>query len=453
MRLCGLFIAIGMFCAGAAYSDEVETVFRQDFETAPEAKQWTGTYDTEKAFAGTKGAFKAKVLPDNQWFGGDIAFSGNNTVLFKTTDKTMFNFCYFTTEPTTVKITLAVDDATIKFIAYPIEKPTVNEWTVASIKMTDFKDGFGYGKKVAAGLGVKSMSFNFGKPKSDKPHWLDNIVVTEGALPGDLDTFVKEGAAAAKAKAERMAAEKAAQTLTLADNQALLSPDMLAGLKRGWKKEDVTVHTIMVVGADAAKALDHWSPLLKNDLKDCKIVDKFSSTLPNGDMEKIKARALEALKKFKPEIVTILPGTTDFAVNKTAAEVATSISGLADAVIEAGAIPILYTPAVANRGLPVAVQAYKDLTNEVRKLAANRKLPLVDANAIINPDGATKMSFVSGTAPNTAGHDAINKVSLLLYTRLEEYLFERKDKDVPGAPKEAKKTDAGKKAGKVQDEE
>ncbi|MCW8133716.1 MAG: SGNH/GDSL hydrolase family protein, partial [Planctomycetota bacterium] len=312
-------------------------------------------------------------------------------------------------------------------------------------------DGFGYGKKQPPGLSVKTMSFNFGKPNSKEFNWLDNVLVTEGEIVGDFDTFVKEGAAAAKAKAERIAADKAAQTLTLAEHQVLLSPEAIDALKRSYKPDGVTAHLIMTVGADAAKALDHWTPLTRKELKDCKIVDKFSSTLQNADMEKIKARALEALAKFKPETVTILPGTADLAMNKTAADVATQISELADAVIEAGAVPILYTPAISNRGRPAAEQADKDLAEEVRKLAVRRKLPLVDAFAIINPDGVTKMSWVSGANPNMSGHEAINKASLLLYARLDQYLYGRKPGDAGGA-KDGKSGD-GKQAGRVADEE
>lgn len=432
-------------------AEEVAPLMRHDFEIAAEIKGWDATHDTEKTFAGSKGALKAKPLVKNTWFGGQIVFDGKGATPFKITDQTMFHFCYFTSEAGTIKVVLGVDDATIKYIACPIEKPKVGEWTVASVKLTDFKDKQGYGQKAAPGLGVKGgMTIYFGKPDSAQPHWLDNVVITEGPMPGDLDTFVREGAEAARAKAERLAAEKAAQSLTVEANQALLSVEIVAVLKRGWKKDSVAAGTIMTVGADAAKALDFWTPLTKTEFKASKVLDKYDSTLAGGNIDKIAERAKPAMSKHKPEVVAILPGIADLALNKTPSDIAVVVTELADAVFEAGAIPVIYTPAIPNRGLPTAVQAYKDLADEMRKLAIRKKYPLVDAFAILNPDGVARQTWFSGLAPNSAGHEAINKASCLVYKRLEEYVFERREKDLPGLPKAAKHEN---KTGTVADEE
>jgi len=446
----------------AAFAEDAGIAWKEDFETKP--PKWNGVHDVQKTFNGSKGAMHSVKLPDNTWFGAELRFEEFKEPVFKITDKTMFNICYFVTTAEHIKMQFQTDDAQIGNISYGIAQPKAGEWAVTSVKMTDFKSGGGSGPNAKVGLGIKSMGFLHGNPKSDSQIWIDNVIVTEGPMPADLDKFVKEKKAESEAAKARLEAERNAQALNVNDHKALFSAEIAQSLKRAWKKDGVTEKTVLNAGADAAKSFSHWTPLTKKELSGTTLIDKMAGTIGGGEMDKIKLRACEAINKHKPEVVTILPGVDDFKRGKALADIVTPVGELLDAVLQSGAVPVLYTPAVPASGAPAVLKAYNDLAAEIRKLATSRRVPLVDAFAVLNPDGNPSARLVSGSWPTTAGYEAIDKVSLLVYQKLEQWVFERREKEIvvagapallPGLTTPPAKTEKtkDKKSGKLEDEE
>ena len=86
------------------------------------------------------------------------------------------------------------------------------------------------------------------------------------------------------------------------------------------------------------------------------------------------------LKKMNPEVALIMFGTNDLGAGPRPPEYDAKMRKIAQACIDNGTIPILYTiPAVANQlNNPKQTQYVETFVQSVRKLAADLKVPLID---------------------------------------------------------------------------
>jgi lysophospholipase L1-like esterase len=130
-----------------------------------------------------------------------------------------------------------------------------------------------------------------------------------------------------------------------------------------------------------APAGDEWKPMLErvnrkllNDRKGADHCNYSGWTAADG-LAKIKG----VLAAEKPEIAVIMYGTNDANKGVKAADYEKNMAAIVDACVDAGCVPLLSTiPPILNKDARV-----KELNDVVQKLAAEKKVPLVDFHAEI----------------------------------------------------------------------
>jgi lysophospholipase L1-like esterase len=109
----------------------------------------------------------------------------------------------------------------------------------------------------------------------------------------------------------------------------------------------------------------------------------FSGWTAQDGLGKIKG----VLAAEKPEIAVVMYGTNDVSKGVKVADYEKNMAAIVDACLEAGCVPILSTiPPILNKDARV-----KEFNDAIQKLAAEKKVPLVDFHAAIlsrQPDGA-----------------------------------------------------------------
>ncbi|MCJ8331103.1 MAG: SGNH/GDSL hydrolase family protein [Lentisphaeria bacterium] len=144
-----------------------------------------------------------------------------------------------------------------------------------------------------------------------------------------------------------------------------------------------------------------------------------------------KRKIKQAIKKGKPELITILFGTNDLRHGKKDSEkFAANIRYIIDTAIKGGAIPILITIPPAENMNTKTFQAFNQ---KIRSFSVKLKLPLIDFEKIFKDFGNWQALTFDGVHPNSkkdgsGGYDHFNRIFFDLYKLIEKDVFNREIK-------------------------
>ena len=138
----------------------------------------------------------------------------------------------------------------------------------------------------------------------------------------------------------------------------------------------------------------------------------------------------KAMKKGNPELATILFGTNDLQHRKDDAKAfRANMEFMVDACLKNGTIPILFTIPTART---IKTEPLAAFNGEIMALAAEKKIPVIDAHKIYVNMGGWKDLCFDGVHPNSkkngaGGYDYMNVVFVKLYQKIEKEIIVRKD--------------------------
>jgi lysophospholipase L1-like esterase len=409
--------------------DLPEMVFKEDFENADQGKRVlrAGALDSARTFAYSRWAVRGATGADRC---SEIQIRQDNPPLYTTATAVRLNFAILVTAKTEVQVQAYIGQK--GYIRYSFTPGVVDDWCVQCLPVGDFVDDNLV--QTASGVAVTILKFRTAAPAE---MWLDDVIVTPDPPKVDLTEALLKVRLKTDPFPARVLAQRRGQTLTIRRDFAFLTPEIIGHLRRNvWRKDQVTAKTVLNVGGDVAASRSFWEPLAaaKGPLEGYTLCPKMLCTSSGAPLETLKQRYAKALAEQKPEVVTVIVGAADFAKGKTPKMVTEDLAAAAQLAADAGAVPILYTPPIPNAG--PAAEAGRELIAGIRELALSRNWPLLDAWAAINSwsNNAPRPELLSGGGPSTAGYKAINDASLALYLKLEEWVFDRRPRQIPAVP-------------------
>jgi hypothetical protein len=219
------------------------------------------------------------------------------------------------------------------------------------------------------------------------------------------------------------------------------SPMVFMGLRKDRDAGKVTAKRLTTIG-DSIAASSSFDSSLRKDLTLARgyALSKTSRLVSKGKTAaQIEKGAAGALAREKAEVVRICVGLTDLVKGTDARAYGSSLDAIVEAVSEQGGVPVLYTLPVieinpskqdAKRQTVKAAKAFSDraraFNDSIRQIASRRRVPYVDADAIVNRDDAARAkNFTSRGALKSDAYKAMNARFLRLYRLLEFVVFGR----------------------------
>jgi len=219
-----------------------------------------------------------------------------------------------------------------------------------------------------------------------------------------------------------------------------LSLNILANLRQRFDKGRVTPKKLAAIGGAVASNLQ-FDASLRGGLRTGEGYT-FAGRLGLADsrltLDAIRKGLARALERERPELVRIVPDIADIARGRTASEIRSDLEAIANAVLDAGAVPVLFTPAAPkSTGDKKADALIAAAAEAVRGAARALNLPYVDAFALLNAEPpAGKKYFGPGLALARDGFDLIGARFLALYRVLETWVMERDTRPAEQPPGE-----------------
>jgi hypothetical protein len=270
---------------------------------------------------------------------------------------------------------------------------------------------------------------------------IDDVRIYNRALTAEEVTIVSKGSDATYKRMLAGGLKLRDLMGTPAKDGFSVGPSMLAGLKKAHDAAKVTAKRLCTVGDNVA-ASTSFDGSLRRELTLARgyVLSKTSRLVGKGkNAAQIEKSIAAALAREKAEVVRICVGLTDLLKGTDARAYGSSLDAIIEAVSEQGGVPVLYTLPVieinpskqdAKRQPVKAAKAFSDraraFNDSIRRIASRRRVPYVDADAIVNRDDAARAKyFTSRGALKSDAYKAMNARFLRLYRLLEFVVFGR----------------------------
>jgi hypothetical protein len=219
------------------------------------------------------------------------------------------------------------------------------------------------------------------------------------------------------------------------------SPMVFMELRKNRDAGKVTAKRLTTVGDNIAASSSFDSSLRKElTLARGYALSKTSRLVSKGKTAaQIEKGVAAALAREKPEVVRICLGLADLVKGTDVRTYGSSLDAIVEAAVDCGAVPVLYTLPVieinpskqdAKKQTVKAAKKFSDraksFNDSARQIAARRRIPCLDAHAIVNRDAAARAKyFTSRGALKSDAYRAMNASFLKLYRLIEFVVFER----------------------------
>ena len=398
-------------------------LFYQDFEDANSLKgqEWKGHIDGQKGYGASKCSMKGDVA-DGKSF---VLVHDPKSAFFTTTRTSQFRCEVWVSADTQVEILL--HSRSKGFLRWNAVAKA-NEWVTLAASTIEFLNSSHFKNVTDADVDEIKVS-----TLSPADLWVDDLNVSATSDGVEASVAVMIERARTDKTAAKMLAERRAQTLDPARNFAWLTPECVRYLReKVWKKDMITPKTVLNVGDDLAINYSFWKPLFgaRGELDGYSLLDKTFCATAGASFDSLKTRFQKTLTQNRPEVVTFCIGRVDSFQGRGEKDIRDWFDFFVNSAMEAGAVPVLYTPAYPNSGEPALREVYLKLATLTRSYAMAKRIPLVDAWLLVSDNP----NFATASGPTSEGMAELNKVNLLLYTKLDEWVFERRPKVVPPLP-------------------
>ncbi len=399
-------------------------LFYQDFEDANALKsmEWKGRQDNQKGYGASKTSLKGEAAADGK---STVMARDAKSTLFTTTRTSQFRCQVFVSADTQLDIRLhSKSKGNLRWNGIA----RANEWVGLYVPTMDFVNASHFKNVTEADVDEIRIS-----TVSPADLWVDDLNVAATSDGIDASVAAQLERARTDKNAAKLLAERRAQTLDPAKDFIWLTPECVRYMReKVWKKDLVTPKTVLNVGDDLAINYSFWKPLFgaRGDLDGYSLLDKTFCATAGATFDSLKLRFQKTLTQNRPEVVTFCIGRLDMGQGRGEKDMRDWFDFFVNSAMEAGAVPVLFTPAYPNTGDPAVRDVYQKLANLTRSYAMTRRIPLVDAWMLVSDNP----NFANAAGPTTDGMAELNKLNLKLYLKLDEWVFERRAKVVPALP-------------------
>lgn len=389
-----------------------EVAYEESFESG-DAKHWTGTVSTDRAWGSGKRSLAGLALKGNKWFGMRVTVSIKKDAKLKS--GSTLNFAYWSAKPHRMKIQIAVTGLKTNVSTGMTLLP--QKWVLCSVPFQDLKDDKAVSAK--AGMTVRSATWFTGNPDESFEYYIDEVSISSGGPPEEFG----------KAYGEQKRLEQE-MTGTASSRGYLLNPETVQNLKLAVSGKGAKERKILCAGSGSAASSFFVQPLLKGELEGWKCVRKTALAGRRKTIAWALRKAEKVLSSERPEFVLLVFDGDELRRGATAKVCEEDIKLLVKRCLDSGAIPVLYTvPGKVRRKLPpelAAVDPVRVLNPVIAKFARAEKLPMVDATFLLNPSSSSAARKLwIGKNPGKRGYDKINSATSRLLRVLEKHALGR----------------------------